>query len=94
MFGTMTFVGERHRQPESSELEAEIARTCGVLNAATGRLVSLLARVLECGSWQVAGIHSPTQWVSWQCGVSPARARSLVAMARRRTGAARHERRP
>ena len=45
----------------SSELEAEIARTCGVLNATTGRLVGLLAQVLESGIWQVAGIHSPTQ---------------------------------
>ncbi|HWI05493.1 MAG TPA: DUF222 domain-containing protein, partial [Acidimicrobiales bacterium] len=75
---------ERRREPESTELMAEIAATCGVLNATTGRLVSLLARVLESGCWQVAGIHSPTQWVAWQCGVSPARARSLVAMARRR----------
>lgn len=68
----------------ASELETEIARTCGVLNAATGRLVSLLARVLEMGTWQVAGIHSPAQWVAWQCGVLPARARSLLSMARRR----------
>jgi hypothetical protein len=68
-----------------SELEDEIARTCGVLNAATGRLVSLIAQVLESESWQISGIQSPAQWVAWQCGVSPARARSLVAMARRRT---------
>lgn len=84
VFATMTPMGERDREPEASELEAEIARTCGVLNAATGRLVSILARVLELGSWQVAGIHSASQWVAWQCGVSPARARSLVAIARRR----------
>src|SRR5829696_8629092 len=83
-FGTMGAVGERNREPESSELEAQIAETCGLLNATTGRLVSLLARVLESGCWQVAGIHSPTQWVAWQCGVSPARARSLLSMARRR----------
>src|SRR5215217_5150502 len=84
MFGTMGVVGERNREPESSELEAEIAETCGLLNAITGRLVSLVARVLESGCWQVEGIHSPTQWVAWQCGVSPARARSLLSMARRR----------
>src|SRR5215207_8633988 len=84
MFGTMGVVGERNREPESSELEAEIAETCGLLNATTGRLVALLARVLESGCWQVAGIHSPTQWVAWQCGVSPARARALLSMARRR----------
>lgn len=80
----MDLVEERNREPMCGELEAEIARTCGVLNAATGRQVSLLAQVLESGSWQAAGIHSPAQWVAWQCGVSPARARSLVAMARRR----------
>ena len=80
----MGLVGERNREPLSSELEAEIAQTCGLLNATTGRLVSLLARVLESGCWQVAGIHSPTQWVAWQCGVSPTRAKSLVALARRR----------
>src|SRR5688500_14932586 len=78
-------VGERNREPVSSELEAEIARTCGVLNATTGHLVGLLAQVLEAGVWQVAGIHSPTQWVAWKCGVSPARAKSLLAMARRRS---------
>jgi hypothetical protein len=78
-------VGERDREPESSELEAEIARTCGLLNATTGHLVALLDRVLETGIWQVAGVHSPTQWVSWKCGVSPARAKSLLAMARRRS---------
>ncbi|HET7719251.1 MAG TPA: DUF222 domain-containing protein [Acidimicrobiales bacterium] len=75
---------ERNREPVSSELEAEIARTCGVLNATTGHLVGLIAQVMESGCWQVAGIHSPTQWVAWQCGVSPARAKSLISMARRR----------
>jgi len=53
------------------------------MNATAARLVGLIARVVESGTWQVAGIHSPTQWVSWQCGVSPARARSLLSMARR-----------
>ncbi|MDQ6726045.1 MAG: HNH endonuclease, partial [Actinomycetota bacterium] len=75
---------ERDREPVAGELEAEIARTCGVLNAASARLVSLLAQVLEAGAWQVSGVHSATQWVAWQCGVSPARARSLVSIARRR----------
>jgi hypothetical protein len=84
VFGTMDLVEERDRDPESGELEAEIAGVCGVMNAATARLVSLLARVLETGAWQVSGVHSPSQWVAWQCGVSPARARSLLSMARRR----------
>ena len=53
------------------------------MNAATARLVRLIAQVLETESWQGWGIHSPSQWVAWKCGVSPARARSLLLMARR-----------
>lgn len=53
------------------------------MNAATGRLVDLIARVLETESWQGWGIRSASQWVAWKCGVSPARARTLVLMARR-----------
>ena len=71
------------REAESQRLEAEIADVCGLLNAATGRLVELIAKVIETGAWQGWGIRSAEQWVAWKCGVSPARARSLVAMARR-----------
>ena len=74
---------ERDREPECGDLEAEIAGVCGLMNATAARLVALIAQVLEAGTWQVAGIHSPSQWVAWQCGVSPARARSLLSMARR-----------
>ena len=42
----------------ANELMGEIAEVCGVLNAATGRLVRLIARVLETGSWQCSGIRS------------------------------------
>ncbi len=51
-----------------------------------GRLVDLIARVLEAGGWEGAGIRSAEQWVAWKCGESPARARSVVAMARRVAG--------
>ena len=64
-------------------LEDEIAQVCGVINAAVGRLVGLIAEVLETGAWEGAGIRSAQQWVAWKCGVSPGRARRLVAMARR-----------
>ena len=70
-------------QAEATDLEEKIAQACGVMNAATGRLVKLLSAVLRSGSWQVSGIHSPSHWVAWKCGVSPRRARELVAMARR-----------
>ena len=71
------------REAEAAELEAEIAQVCGVMNAATGRLVSLIARVLETESWPGWGIRSASHWVAWKCGLSPARARTLVLMARR-----------
>jgi hypothetical protein len=73
------------RATADGSLETEIAEACGVLNAATGRLVDVIAKVLHTGSWQVAGIHSAPQWVAWQCGVSPRRAATLVGMARRLT---------
>jgi len=60
-----------------------MAVECGVANAAAGRLVALIAELLAGGFWQIAGIHSPEQWVAWKCGVSPHRARTLVTMARR-----------
>jgi len=68
---------------EVAGLESEMAKVCGVLNAATGQLVSLVAKVVATGAWQQAGICSPGHYVAWQCGLSPARARSLVSMANR-----------
>lgn len=76
-------VSGSEREAEAAELELEIAQVCGVMNAASGRLVRLIGRVLETESWQGWGITSPSQWVAWKCGVSPARARALVRMARR-----------
>jgi len=68
---------------EVGALEAEMAQVCGVLNAATGRLVALIAKALATGARQQAGICSPGHWVAWRCGLAPARARSLVSMANR-----------
>ncbi len=68
---------------EAAGLEDEIAEVCGILNVATGRLVSLIGRVLATESYAGAGIRSPEQWVAWKCGVSLGRARALVSMARR-----------
>ena len=60
-----------------------MAEVCGVINAATARLVRLIAGVLGTESWQGSGVRSASHWVAWKCGVSPARARSLVLTARR-----------
>lgn len=72
------------REAEAARLEAEMAQVCGVVNAGAGRLVELIAEVLASGCWTGQAIRSPEHWVAWRCGVSGGRARSLVALARRR----------
>ena len=76
-------VDEANGEAVAAGLEDEIAQVCGVMNAAVGRLVSLIAGALETGAWEGVGIRSAPQWVAWKCGVSLGRARRLVAMARR-----------
>ncbi len=73
----------RDREAEQARIEAEIAEVCGILNAATGRLVDVIAKALEAGTCEGDGIHSPQQWVGWKCGLGAGRARKLVAMAKR-----------
>ncbi|MDP9070239.1 MAG: hypothetical protein M3N68_02930, partial [Actinomycetota bacterium] len=61
---------DRDADREAERLEDEMAQVCGVLNAATGALVALVARVLETGAYQGAGIRSAEQWLAWKCGLS------------------------
>ena len=56
---------------------------CGQLNAAHARLVALVGEVLASRCWEGAGILSCEQWVAWKTGLSPGRARDVVAVARR-----------
>ena len=44
------------QRDEAARLEAEVARVCGTINAATARLVELIARVIETGAWEGHGI--------------------------------------
>jgi hypothetical protein len=68
---------------ETVHLEREIAEVCGQLNVAHARLVALVARALDTGAWEGSGILSPEHWLAWQTGLSPTRARQIVATARR-----------
>ena len=60
-----------------------MAQVCGVLNAATAKLVGLLGQALDTGAYAGVGIGSPEHWVAWKCGMAPGRARKVLAMARR-----------
>jgi hypothetical protein len=64
-------------------VDDRVAELMGIINAATADLVDVIAEVLASGAWEGWGIRSPEHWVTWRCGVSPARARRLVALARR-----------
>jgi hypothetical protein len=74
------------RQAHHDDVEARVADLMGSINATTAELVGVIADVIENETWNIAaGIRSPEHWVTWQCGVSQARAESLVRVARRRT---------
>ena len=78
------FVAATEAEVGRQRLEEELAEACGQLNAATARVVSLLGRAMATGVWEQSGIHSPSHWAAWQCGLAPGRARRFVAMARQR----------
>ncbi|MGN6693396.1 MAG: hypothetical protein ACTHN0_04405, partial [Aquihabitans sp.] len=61
----------------------EIAANQGVINAAEARTVELTARALELGVSGGTNL-SPEQWLEWQTGVTPGRAKGIVRLARRR----------
>ena len=70
---------------EHDVVEAKIAGLMGALNATTAQLVATIAEVDRSEIWATcSGIRSLEHWVSWQCGVSSARAQALVIAARRR----------
>ena len=65
------------------EIVAGLAEVCGQLNVLHARLVALVGEALEAECWAGVGVHSCEQWVAWQTGLSPARARQVVEIARR-----------
>jgi hypothetical protein len=69
---------------EHEQIERRVSELMGVINVATAELVAVIAHVIEHDLWAVSGIRSVEHWVTWQCGVSPRRARDLVTTARRR----------
>ena len=65
------------------DVEARAAEIAGRLNRAHGDLVALAARLLEGDRWAGGGVVSPEHWLVLRVGVSPARARDVVLLARR-----------
>src|SRR5476649_2093361 len=65
------------------EAEQELASLCGVLNTSYARLVAIVAAALVDESWAIAGVRSPEHWLTMRAGLSPFRAKAIVALARR-----------
>ncbi len=56
----------------------------GHLNAQHGRLIDLTAWLLaNRQEWQGDGLWTPSHYLAWRCGVSPATARKIVDVAKR-----------
>ncbi|HET7398100.1 MAG TPA: DUF222 domain-containing protein [Intrasporangium sp.] len=60
-----------------------VARLAADLHDAHARLVNLMVRVIESGSWEGAGLRSPEHWLVVRAGLSPTHARAVVLLARR-----------
>ena len=69
------------RWEEAAERAGVIAGQLAQLN---NELIALTAEVLDTFTWAENGIQSPEHWLSVMCATSPARARDIVAIARRR----------
>ncbi len=65
-------------------LEARMADLCGSVNVLHAQLVDTIVEALDDGLWEQWGIRSPEHWLAWQTGLSPARAKQLIATARRK----------
>ena len=66
------------------DFEQRVAAAIGVLNAAHGQLIALVAELMEADHWRGGGVRSPEHWLTVRAGVSHATARRLVTVARRR----------
>lgn len=77
-------VGSESLEGRCSRLEQRAVELAGMLNALNAELVGLIGEVEAHGVGNWHGIRSITHWLGWRCGLSPAQARRLVGIARRR----------
>ena len=71
---------------DAVDLDGEFNVVAGHLNAQHARLVDLTVQLLaDPGPWISEGIHTPELFLAWRVGLSPQRARQVVAIARRST---------
>jgi len=80
----VTAVADPVTEPVTS-IEDRLREICGHLNVLHAQLVEVAAEALETGCWQGWGVRSLTHWLTWQAGISRARATELVRLAEARS---------
>lgn len=64
-------------------VNARLGVIAGHLNAVNAELVAATVGLLATGAWQQAGKRSPSSFLQWKLGLSPARADDIVTVAQR-----------
>ena len=59
-------------------LEQEITDLCAQINAASYRLLQLIAELDDAGPWGAWGLQSCAHWLNWRCGIGLNAAREKV----------------
>jgi len=62
-------------------LEAEITELCAHINAASYRLLQLIAALDDEAPWGAWGLASCAHWLNWRCGIGSNAAREKVRVA-------------
>jgi len=70
-----------HSYTRAEALEAEITELCAHINAASYRLLQLVAALDDEGPWGVWGLTSCAHWLNWRCGIGMNAAREKVRVA-------------
>ena len=65
----------------ADELEREITDLCAQINAASYRLLQLIAKLDDEEPWGAWGLQSCAHWLNWRCGISLNAAREKVRVA-------------
>ena len=79
---TAPLAQSRHRRQQ--ELWARTAAVAGRLNRAQAELVDIAAELITDRHWGDGGFKSPEHYLVVRAGLSPAHAKDVVAVARRR----------
>lgn len=74
----------RAREARQRALWTRMAQVAGRLNRAQAELVDVAAELVDDGLWGDGGFSSPEHYLVVRAGLSPAHAREVVAIARRR----------